>query len=683
MAEEIILQRCIVCGWTGCDIDHNKDRKTMDFIEACRKVHGYRFGYENTVYVRSRNKVIITCVYHGNFEQNANNHKLGQSCKKCPSITSKLAQNTFNKSILELGGRVIGEYINANTPVRCICPNGHECLTRPCNIQQNGSMCIICSGRDSKTAEQNFRNRIRELGGQVVGEYKGNKKYVKCICPNGHECNIKPNGSTQQGGGMCKTCSGHDSKIAEENFRKRIEELGGRVIGEYVRNSAPIECICPEGHECKTLPNGIQQGGGMCIICSGKDSKTVEDTFRKRIEELGGRVIGEYTGAKFFIDCVCPEGHNCRTTPYHIKSGGYMCKICSGHDPKTAEDNFRKRVTELGGRVIGEYITSSTPIECICVSGHICYSLPSGLQQGRGMCSTCSGYDSKIAEENFRKRIQELGGRVIGEYNGANNRVKCICSNGHNSYVRPCYIQQGGGMCKICSENDPKISEETFRKRVEELGGRVIGEYINSVTPIKCICSNGHYCSPRASGVKQGQGICIICAGKDSKTAQDSFRKRIEELGGRVIGEYICSKNRVNCICSKGHDCQPTWSYIRSGGSMCPTCSQNGYSQAQISWLNYIQDEEKINIRHAENGGEFRIGKYKVDGYCESTNTVYEFHGDFWHGNPKFYEHTDTNPVNKKTFGELLKATLHKEMSIRRSGYKYTCIWECEWNLMK
>ena len=116
---------------------------------------------------------------------------------------------------------------------------------------------------------------------------------------------------------------------------------------------------------------------------------------------------------------------------------------------------------------------------------------------------------------------------------------------------------------------------------------------------------------------------------------------------------------------------------------MCPTCSQNGYSQAQISWLNYIQSEEKIHIRHAENGGEFKIGKYKLDGYCKETNTVYEFHGDFWHGNPKFYEHTDINPVNKKSFGQLLKATLHREMKIRRSGYNYKCIWECEWNLMK
>ena len=39
-----------------------------------------------------------------------------------------------------------------------------------------------------------------------------------------------------------------------------------------------------------------------------------------------------------------------------------------------------------------------------------------------------------------------------------------------------------------------------------------------------------------------------------------------------------------------------------------------------------------IDIRHAENGGEYRIDNYLVDGFDEKNNTVYEFHGCFWHG---------------------------------------------------
>ena len=42
--------------------------------------------------------------------------------------------------------------------------------------------------------------------------------------------------------------------------------------------------------------------------------------------------------------------------------------------------------------------------------------------------------------------------------------------------------------------------------------------------------------------------------------------------------------------------------------------------------------------------------EYKVDGYCYETNTVYEFHGDYWHGNPIVFDSDDTNKCVGKTF---------------------------------
>ena len=44
---------------------------------------------------------------------------------------------------------------------------------------------------------------------------------------------------------------------------------------------------------------------------------------------------------------------------------------------------------------------------------------------------------------------------------------------------------------------------------------------------------------------------------------------------------------------------------------------------------------EEIDIEHARNGGEKRVGKYSLDGFCEERNTAYEFQGCFWHG--KYY----------------------------------------------
>ena len=43
-------------------------------------------------------------------------------------------------------------------------------------------------------------------------------------------------------------------------------------------------------------------------------------------------------------------------------------------------------------------------------------------------------------------------------------------------------------------------------------------------------------------------------------------------------------------------------------------------------------ERKDIHIQHVRNGGEKRVGKYSLDGYCEENHTAYEFQGCFWHG---------------------------------------------------
>ena len=55
-------------------------------------------------------------------------------------------------------------------------------------------------------------------------------------------------------------------------------------------------------------------------------------------------------------------------------------------------------------------------------------------------------------------------------------------------------------------------------------------------------------------------------------------------------------------------------------------------SNVAVTWLSYISEKEDLYIQHVRNGGEKRVGHYSLDGYCEETNTAYEFQGCFWHG---------------------------------------------------
>jgi len=99
----------------------------------------------------------------------------------------------------------------------------------------------------------------------------------------------------------------------------------------------------------------------------------------------------------------------------------------------------------------------------------------------------------------------------------------------------------------------------------------------------------------------------------------------------------------------------------------------------QICWLNFISKFYNINIQHAENGGEYRLNKLKIDGFCKENNTIYEFHGDFWHGNPKKFNENDYNSICKTTFGKLYQKTLEREQQIRNLGYNLVVMWEHDW----
>jgi hypothetical protein len=58
---------------------------------------------------------------------------------------------------------------------------------------------------------------------------------------------------------------------------------------------------------------------------------------------------------------------------------------------------------------------------------------------------------------------------------------------------------------------------------------------------------------------------------------------------------------------------------------------------------------------------------------------ILEYHGDYWHGNPRIYNQEDINPVSKITYGELYEKTLKKRRFCEESGYNYVFIWESDW----
>jgi hypothetical protein len=195
-----------------------------------------------------------------------------------------------------------------------------------------------------------------------------------------------------------------------------------------------------------------------------------------------------------------------------------------------------------------------------------------------------------------------------------------------------------------------------------------------------------HRTGPNRTGCPYCSG-CITCYHKSLEFKfpdltlewhpKNEMKPSEVSYGSPKLVWWLCPKK-----CEYG--CAHEWEakvYHRTGsGSGCPHCIVR-YSKISLQWLEYINLTTKIRYGSIETGGELRIPdtKYYADGFNEQTRTVYEFHGDMWHGNPKMFDKDSINPISKITYGELYEKTQQKKRDILDLGYNYIEMWEYDW----
>ena len=122
---------------------------------------------------------------------------------------------------------------------------------------------------------------------------------------------------------------------------------------------------------------------------------------------------------------------------------------------------------------------------------------------------------------------------------------------------------------------------------------------------------------------------------------------------------------------------------------------QNGWrgnrldqSKVALQWL-YFEDWKLGGVgrvRHVRNMGEVKVltpeEEYFGDSFDKETNTVYEFHGCYYHGCKRCFNKRDLrrNCHLDRTIEEVYEATQRKTEILRRAGYTVIEKWECEFN---
>ena len=141
---------------------------------------------------------------------------------------------------------------------------------------------------------------------------------------------------------------------------------------------------------------------------------------------------------------------------------------------------------------------------------------------------------------------------------------------------------------------------------------------------------------------------------------------------------YINCYTKIIIICPiHGEFSQTPNGHLSGNGCrLCKSC----ISKPEKQWLELLHIPDDRRCRNAQLKIDKKI--YRPDGIIKTTNTIYEFWGDFYHGNPKKFNKDDINPVTKCTYGELYNKTIKKIETFKKAGYNVIDIWESEFKEM-
>ncbi|WP_437001304.1 hypothetical protein [Streptomyces sp. enrichment culture] len=239
------------------------------------------------------------------------------------------AEAKFRAAVEAQGGTVVGEYVNARTKVHCTCRSGHDCYPLPTNTTRGTGICRTCAGQDPRASEAKFRAAVEAQGGTVLGEYVNALTPVRALCANDHECRPWPS-YVNSGGGICGICGGRTRGISEPAFRQRVSDLGGTLLGSFTTTYTPVLVRCPEGHEHRVIPKHVVNGTGICRTCAGQDPRLSEAAFRMTVEQYGGEVLGPYVNTGTRVMVRCAQGHEVAARPSALHAGYGLCRVCGG-----------------------------------------------------------------------------------------------------------------------------------------------------------------------------------------------------------------------------------------------------------------------------------------------------------------------------------------------------------------
>lgn len=397
----------------------------------------------------------------------------------------------------------------------------------------------------------------------------------------------------------------------------------------YVNNKTKVIIICNIHGEFYQNPCSHLNGHG-CQLCarkitSNKKSINAEVFFNRAKEKHSNKYDYSksiFCGLKREIIIICPfHGEFTQKAGVHLQYGCTKCK----------NDAARSKIEDIiiAFNVMHNdkytyydfnyYINNKQIINITCPIHNIFQMRIDGHSQGKG-CPKCKRVLIKNNSFNNFVAKSNLIHNNFYDYIpcddfSVNSLVLIVCPK-HNQFIQLAWQHMNGNRCKECSKEDRRLS---------------LCEFIN----------------------------------KSNEKHNNKYNY------SEVSFAFVSEKIKIKCNLH-GYFFQSVAAHMRGQG--CPKCSKI-ISRGETEWL------DSLNIPKINRNRPIIVNSkfYFPDGINLDDNIIYEYYGDFWHGNPKIYDVNAMCSATKLTFGEMYNHTMKREEALMKAGYKLITIWEHEW----
>src|SRR5579859_1096092 len=290
----------------------------------------------------------------------------------------------------------------------------------------------------------------------------------------------------------------------------------------------------------------------------------------------------------------------------------------------------------------------------------------------------------KLTLEQFIEQAKKRHGskfdysKVI--YKGLKGKIEVICPI-HGSF----WVRAGNHLfkkysCNFCSPTGgAPLTREQYLKKVN-LTHKNRYDYskliFNGVKEkVIVICKlHGEFSQSAESHFRYG---CPTCAGNKPLTLEE-FIKRANIIHNNkydysLIKTIKGMNNKVEIICPKHKIITQTVGNHLSGKN-CRYCKFGNSSKKEQLWLDICGVPKDDFHRNAFIKIEDR--KFFVDGLYAKEKVIYEFLGDYWHGNPSKFDGNKINRNSQESYLDLFNKTVNRIRLFRKNGYKVISIWE-------